>query len=141
MTASVRMQRLAFPFGLAALVTGATAAAPLAAEQSAAPKSPVTSAASTPASPPPVTVSVSATGLHYFAADLSGGGDVEMSRALVSASVSRQFVPAFTAALNLGFDYQDWRFGSPAAFGGQAPWQELRQQAVSLRLRLWGEEC
>lgn len=84
--------------------------------------------------PPTVTYSVSASGLRYFAADLDGGGDMEMSRALLSAGVTRQFVPAFSATLNMSLDYQDWSFGSPTAFGGEAPWQDLRQQAISLRL-------
>ena len=91
-------------------------------------------AAEPPAQPPPVTVSVSATGLEYFAADLDGGGNMEAGRVLLSAGVSRQFVPAFSATLNVGFDRQDWRFGSPPAFGGRAPWQDLEQQTISLRL-------
>ena len=87
-----------------------------------------------PPQPPPFTFSASASGLRYFSADLDGGGSIEMSRALLSVGVTRQFVPAFSATLNMSLDYQDWKFGTPTAFGSQAPWQDLRQQAMSLRL-------
>ena len=61
---------------------------------------------------------------------------MEMSRGLVSVGVSRQFVPAFSAGLSFGYDYQNWRFASPTALGGQSPWQDLEQQSISLRLSL-----
>jgi hypothetical protein len=86
--------------------------------------------------PGTVTVSGAVTGVHQFAGDLEQGGDVQWSSALVSGSVTRQFVPAFAAGLALRYGYEDWRFGSPGAFEGKAPWQRLQRPGASLNLSL-----
>lgn len=86
--------------------------------------------------PGTVTVSSAVTGSHQFPGDLRTGGDVQWSGVMISGSVTRQFVPAFAAGLTLRCDYQDWRFGSPAAFGGRAPWQRLQRPGASLNLSL-----
>jgi hypothetical protein len=88
-------------------------------------------------SPPgTVTVSSAVSGIHQFAGELEQGGDVQWSSALLSGSVTRQFVPAFAAGLGLRCDFQDWRFGSPSAFNGKAPWQRLQRPGASLNLSL-----
>jgi hypothetical protein len=95
---------------------------------------PVARAQGTP--PGTVTVSSAVTGIHQFAGDLEQGGDVQWSNAMISGSVTRQFVPAFAAGVSLRYDYEDWRIGSPAAFGGKAPWQQLQRPGASLNLSL-----
>jgi hypothetical protein len=86
--------------------------------------------------PGTVTVSGAVTGIHQFAGDLEQGGDVQWSSSMISGSVTRQFVPAFAAGLALRCERQDWRFGSPGAFGGRAPWQRLQRPGASLNLSL-----
>jgi hypothetical protein len=88
-------------------------------------------------SPPgTVTVSSAVTGIHQFARDLDQGGDVQWSSALITGSVTRQFVPAFAAGLTLRCASEDWRFGTPAAFDGKAPWRRLDRPGASLNLSL-----
>lgn len=72
---------------------------------------------------PPGTVNVTAavTGIRQFAGDLDDGGNVQWSSAGASMGVTRQFVPALAAGLSARYGMEDWRFDSPAAFGGAAP--------------------
>ena len=87
---------------------------------------------------PPGTVTVSAalTGIHQFARDLDQGGQVDWSSGAISGSVMRQLVPAFAAGISLRHVAENWRIDSPAAFGGQAPWRNLRRSGVGLNLSL-----
>ena len=73
------------------------------------------------ARPGDVTTSMSITGLNQFDADLDRGGAFHWGGVLVGASVTRQFTPEFAAGINLRYDYQDWKFDNPVAFGGIAP--------------------
>jgi len=86
--------------------------------------------------PGTVTVSSAVTGIHQFTGDLEQGGDVQWSNASFSGSVTRQFVPAFSAGISVRYGYEDWRFGSPAAFDGKAPWLRLQRPGASLNLSL-----
>jgi hypothetical protein len=86
--------------------------------------------------PGAVTVSSAVTGIHQFSGDLEQGGGAQWSSATLSGSVTRQFVPAFAAGLSLRYDDEDWRIGSPGAFGGKAPWQHLQRPGASLNLSL-----
>jgi hypothetical protein len=86
--------------------------------------------------PGTVTVSSAVTGIHQFAGDLGQGGDVQWSSVTAGGSVTRQLVPAFAAGFSLRCDYEDWRFDSPAAFDGQAPWRHLQRPGASLNLSL-----
>lgn len=86
--------------------------------------------------PGTVTVSSAVTGIHQFAGDLEQGGDVQWSGAAVSATVTRQFVPAFAAGLSLRVESEDWRINSTARFGGEAPWRHLERAGASLNLSL-----
>jgi len=86
--------------------------------------------------PGTITVSAAATGIHQFAGDFDAGGDLQWSSVTVSGSVTRQFVPAFSAGLSLRFADEDWRIRSATAFDGQAPWQHLQRPGASLNLSL-----
>ena len=52
----------------------------------------------------------------------------------VGANVTRQFTPEFAAGLSLRYDYQDWKWDDPAAFGGAAPWSKLNAPVIGLNL-------
>lgn len=86
--------------------------------------------------PGTVTVSAAVTGIHQFGSGLDQGGDMQWNSAAISGSVTRQFVPAFAAGVSLRHVSEDWRFNSPAAFGGEAPWRDLRRSSVGLNLSL-----
>jgi hypothetical protein len=86
------------------------------------------------ARPGDVTTSMSITGLNQFDADLDRGGAFHWGGVQVGASVTRQFTPAFAAGLSLRYDYQDWKWDNPAAFGGSAPWSKLNTPVVGLNL-------
>ena len=83
-----------------------------------------------------VSWSAAATGVQQFSSDFDRGGSMEWSRGAFSAGVTRQFVPAFWAGVSVKYDYEAWRFSSPPAFGGQAPWERLQRPGVSVNLGL-----
>ena len=86
--------------------------------------------------PGTVTASAAVTGIHQFAGDLEHGGNLQWSSVAFSGSVTRQFVPAFSAGLSLRYDSEDWRINSATAFGAEAPWQRLQRPGASLNLSL-----
>ena len=61
-------------------------------------------------------------------ADIDGGGDFHGSGVFAIGSVLRQFTPELTAGFTLRYDYEDWNFSSPAAFGA-APWGDSTGRA------------
>ena len=86
------------------------------------------------AAPGTTSVSSSVTGIHQFTTDLDRGGDVEWSSVSFSAGVTRQFTEATSGGISARFGYEDWRFGSTVAFGGQAPWNELHRAGAGVSL-------
>ena len=62
-------------------------------------------------------------------ADIDGGGDFHGSGVFAIGSVLRQFTPELTAGFTLRYDYEDWKFSSPAAFGA-APWGQLHRPSI-----------
>ena len=86
--------------------------------------------------PGTVTFSAAATGFHQFSSDLEPLGTVNASNAAFSASVTRQMVAAFAAGLSARFSSEDWQFESPAAFGGNPPWQGLQRSSLGVSLSL-----
>ncbi len=82
--------------------------------------------------PGAVTASASITGVHQFDTDLDQGGDFRWSAAIASGAVTRQFTPQFSAGLALRYDYEDWKFSRPAAFGGAAPWNSLNAPSIGV---------
>ncbi len=81
--------------------------------------------------PPGSTVSsASLTALGQFDTDLDSGGNFGWYGAYATGSVLRQFTPQFAAGITLRYDYEQWRFGNPTAFGGQAPWSNVNRPQV-----------
>ena len=57
--------------------------------------------------------------------DFDQGGSFNWGGLLASGSVLHQFTPQVAAGVSLRYEYQDWHFSNPAAFGGVAPWKNL----------------
>jgi hypothetical protein len=98
-----------------------------------------TSLATTPAvaqnpAPGTVTASAAVVGVYQFNTDLDDGGDFRWTDLQASGTITRQFTSDFAAGLTLRYDYQDWSFGSPTAFGGNAPWSNVRAATVGVNL-------
>jgi hypothetical protein len=88
------------------------------------------------AKPQPGEVSASAalSGIYQFDTDLDHGGDFNWAAGIASGRVTRQITPQFSAGLALRYDYEDWKFSRPVAFGGVAPWSHLNAPNISLDL-------
>jgi hypothetical protein len=86
------------------------------------------------AQPGEVTTSTSITGLYQFDTDLDRGGEFNWGGVQVGANVTRQFTREFAAGFIVRYDYQDWQWDQPAAFGGRAPWSKLNAPAIGLNL-------
>lgn len=81
--------------------------------------------------PPGATVTRAAvTGFAQFDTDLDQGGSFRWAGAAASGEVLRQFTPQLAAGITLRYEYEDWRFSDPAAFGGQAPWGNVHLPQV-----------
>ncbi|MCZ7566186.1 MAG: hypothetical protein M5U08_22330 [Burkholderiales bacterium] len=65
-------------------------------------------------------------------ADLDRGGDFSVGGAILRAGASRGFGADHRAGVTLNYDYFDYSFGNPAAFGGVAPWDKLQRYGISL---------
>jgi hypothetical protein len=92
-------------------------------------------AADSTATSPAVTVSGAVTGLYSPMSDL-GEGEVEWSAVTITGSVKRQFVPAFSASLALGYHEEYWAFRSSGAGGGSSFWGEFQRPSVALNFSL-----
>jgi hypothetical protein len=79
-----------------------------------------------------VTASAALTGLAQFDTDLDGGGSFHWTGGIASASLAQQFTPELAAGLRLQYDYQQWSFDNPTAFGGVAPWESLNLPSVGV---------
>ena len=86
------------------------------------------------AKPGEFSASTSITAVNTFNTDLDSGGDFHWASGIVSGSVTRQFTEQFSAGIALRYDFQDWKFGSPSAFGGQAPWKYLNAPTITVNL-------
>ncbi len=82
--------------------------------------------------PGETTTRASLTVINQFDSDLDAGGKTGWAAIFVSGSASRQVTPEFTLGANAGYDYQNWRFSSPAAFGGRGPWDQINFFEVGL---------
>ncbi len=84
------------------------------------------------AAPGDVTATAALSGVTQFDTDLDRGGQFHWSGAIASAAITRQLTPQFSAGLALRYDYQQWKFDAPAAFGGVAPWDHIDAPQVGL---------
>lgn len=77
---------------------------------------------------------VSITPTYESKGDLDQGGDFSVSRALVRAGVSGQVSPGVGAGVTLNYDYNDYSFSNPVAFGGVAPWNIVQRYGAAVPL-------
>jgi hypothetical protein len=77
---------------------------------------------------------LSITPVHQGKADLDNGGDMASTSLLLRAGVSTGLRGGHRAGVTLNYDYTDYSFGSPAAFGGRAPWGSIERYGFSLPL-------
>lgn len=69
-------------------------------------------------------------------ADLDRGGQVDISGVILRAGASRGLGGGNRAGITLNYDYFDYSFDNPVAFGGVAPWDEVQRYGFSLPLTL-----
>jgi hypothetical protein len=84
------------------------------------------------AKPGEVTASTSISGVYTFNTDLDRGGDFNWGTGIVSGTIARQVTPQLSVGLTLRYDYENWSFGNPVAFGGQAPWGKLNAPNIAV---------
>jgi hypothetical protein len=84
--------------------------------------------------PGDITASTALTGFAQGKTDLDRGGDFSWGGILVSGNVVRQFTPEFSTGLVVRYEYQDWHWGQPKAFGGVAPWGSLQAPQIGVPL-------
>jgi hypothetical protein len=78
----------------------------------------------------------SVTPVFQGAANLDGGGDYSARGTYVRAGVMGDLGGGQRAGLVFSYDYTDYDFSSPAAFGGVAPWGSVRRYGVAAPLLL-----
>jgi hypothetical protein len=78
--------------------------------------------------------SASITPLYVGNSGIDGGGDYSMFGAIVRAGVTGSIGGANLAGLTFNYDYYDYSFSNPAAFGGVAPWNVVRRYGVAAPL-------
>ncbi len=64
-------------------------------------------------------------------ADLDEGGDFSVGGVILRAGTSTGFGDGNRAGLTLNYDYFDYSFGDPTAFGGVAPWKIVQRYGFS----------
>ncbi|MGF1615509.1 MAG: hypothetical protein ACFCVA_16820 [Gammaproteobacteria bacterium] len=77
---------------------------------------------------------VSITPAYEGKGDLDQGGDFSVSRTVVRAGTTGQVAPGVGAGVTLNYDYNDYSFSNPAAFGGAAPWTIMQRYGVAVPL-------
>lgn len=79
--------------------------------------------------------SLSAGAVFQPEADFDDGGKVERSSTMLAVSTQRRFSPDFSIGGSLRYEYERWDFDHPAAFGGVAPWKNIRRLGFGLQVR------
>jgi hypothetical protein len=77
---------------------------------------------------------LSVTPVYEGDADLDQGGDFSVWRALVRGGVVGELGGGNTAGVTLNYDYNDYSFSNPVAFGGVAPWNIVQRYGVAVPL-------
>lgn len=75
--------------------------------------------------------SASITPLYVGNSGIDGGGDYSMFGTIVRAGVMGSIGGPNLAGLTFNYDYSDYSFSSPAAFGGVAPWNVVQRYGVA----------
>ena len=78
--------------------------------------------------------SASFTPIYVGNAGIDGGGDYSMAGAIVRAGVTRSLGGPNLAGVTFNYDYLDYSFSNPAAFGGVAPWNVVQRYGVAAPL-------
>jgi hypothetical protein len=78
----------------------------------------------------------SITGVHQGTGDLDGGGDYSAWSTIVRAGVLGELGGGMRAGVAFNYDYSDYDFASPTAFGGVAPWGSVRRYGVAAPLSM-----
>lgn len=68
----------------------------------------------------------------FEVADLDRGGQVDVKGVLLRVGTSREFGAGHRGGITLNYDYIDYDFDNPVAFGGVAPWGTVQRQGFSL---------
>jgi hypothetical protein len=76
----------------------------------------------------------SVTGTYEGKGDLDQGGDFSVWGAIVRAGAAGQVAPGIGAGVTLNYDYYDFSFSNPTAFGGVAPWNIVQRYGVAVPL-------
>lgn len=76
----------------------------------------------------------SITPVYLGKGDLDGGGDFSEFSTLLRAGVTGSLGGANLAGVTFSYDYADYSFSDPAAFGGVAPWNVIRRYGVAAPL-------
>jgi hypothetical protein len=76
----------------------------------------------------------SATTVYQGSASLDGGGDFSAWTTILRAGVAGDLGGGKRAGLVLNYDYSDYDFSTPTAFGGAAPWGAVQRYGVSAPL-------
>ncbi len=81
--------------------------------------------------PPGTTVSsASLTGIAQFDTDFDSGGSFRRSEVVASGELLRQFTPQVAAGLSVRYQFAQWNFDQPTAFGGRAPWGDIQAPQI-----------
>jgi hypothetical protein len=75
--------------------------------------------------------SASLSGLAQFDTDFDRGGSFHWGGLRAAGGVLRQFTPQVAAGMSVSYEYQDWSFSQPAAFGGAKPWSNINRPRLS----------
>jgi hypothetical protein len=77
---------------------------------------------------------VSITGAYEGSADLDGGGDFSVWNAFLRAGATRDLGGGNGVGVTFNYDYNDYSFSNPVAFGGVAPWNIVQRYGVAVPL-------
>lgn len=74
----------------------------------------------------------SVTAIHQFDGDIDGGGSFGRTGAIVRVGAAGSVGAATFGGVTLNYDYLDYRFSDPVAFGGSAPWNTVQRLGFSV---------
>jgi len=85
---------------------------------------------------------LSVTPFYQGRAGLDGGGGFSAAGAITRLGVTRRLGERGLWGLTLNYDYTDYRFDDPGAFGGEAPWNDVQRVGLSVPIQFvtgrWG---
>jgi hypothetical protein len=75
---------------------------------------------------------VAVTPIYFGETDLDNGGDFSAGGVTVRAGVSRDIGGGNRVGATFNYDYLDYSFSNPVAFGGRAPWNIVQRYGVTV---------